>query len=81
MHPIPTSLLGDVVVTSDTTGLLINIVILAVVLVIAFWIVGKMAAPDPIGVILRIIVGVIGLLWLLNMMGAVGGHPFIIYHR
>jgi len=80
MNLNPASLLGAVVVTSDTSGLLINILILAIVLIVAFWIIGKMAAPDPIGVILRIIVGVLGLLWLLNLVGAVGGHPFVLYH-
>jgi hypothetical protein len=68
------------IVASDTTGLLINILILAIVLVVAFWIIGKMAAPNPIGTILRVIVGILGLLWLLNLVGAVGTHPFVIYH-
>jgi len=80
MNLIPASILGAVVVASDTAGLLINILILAVVLVVAFWIIGKMAAPSPIDTILRIIVGVLGLLWLLNLIGAVGGHPFVLYH-
>jgi hypothetical protein len=81
MNLFPASLLGDVVVSSDTTGLLVNVLILAVILCIAFWIVGKMAAPEPLGLILRVIVGIFGLLWLLNLVGAVGQHPFVIYHR
>jgi Co/Zn/Cd efflux system component len=80
MNLYPTSLLAATVVASDTGGLLINILILAVVLIVAFWIIGKMAAPNPIGTILRVIVGVIGLIWLLNLVGAVGGHPFMVYH-
>lgn len=79
MNLIPASL-GAVVVESDTTGLLINVVILAVILCVAFWIIGKMAAPEPIGLILRVIVGIMGLIWLLNLVGAVGGHRFFIYH-
>jgi len=73
--------LFSVVVGSDTTSLLVNVLILAIVLVVAFWIIGSMAAPEPIGTILRVIVGIAGLLWLLNLVGAVGGHPFVIYHR
>jgi len=81
MHLIPPSTLAaTVIATSDTAGLLINILILAIVLVVAFWIIGKMAAPNPIGTILRLIVGIIGLIWLLNLVGAIGGHPFMIYH-
>jgi hypothetical protein len=81
MNLLPASILGDVVVTSDTTGLVINVVILALILAVAFWIIGKMAAPEPLGLIFRVIVGVLGLIWLLNLLGAVGGHPFVIYHR
>ena len=81
MNLIPVSLLGAVVVTSDTTSLLVNVLILAVILCVAFWIIGKIAAPDPINLILRLIVGILGLIWLLNLVGAVGGHPFVIYHR
>lgn len=80
MTLIPASPLAAVVVASDTTALAINIVILVIVLIVAFWIIGKMAAPNPVGTILRVIVGVLGLIWLLNLVGAVGGHPFLIYH-
>jgi Co/Zn/Cd efflux system component len=82
MNLIPASILAaTVVASSDTAGLLINILILAIVLVVAFWIIGKMAAPNPISTILRLIVGIIGLIWLLNLVGAIGGHPFMIYHN
>ncbi len=79
MTLLPASPLAAVVVASDTTSLIVNILILAVVLVVAFWIIGKMAAPNPIGTILRLVVGIVGLIWLLNLVGAVGGHPYFIY--
>ena len=72
--------LAQAIGSSDTADLLINILILAIVLIVAFWIVGRMAAPEPIGTILRLIIGIIGLIWLLNLIGFVGGHRFIIYH-
>ena len=77
--PLPTPSLAAVVVASNNSNLLVNILILAVVLVVAFWIIGKMAAPNPIGTILRLVVGILGLIWLLNLVGVVGGHPFVIY--
>ena len=36
MNLIPASLLGAVVVSSDTTGLLVNVLILAVILLVIF---------------------------------------------
>ena len=80
MHLIPAQLLGAVVVASDSTGLLINLLINVVIIALAFWVIGKMALPEPVGLILRVIVGIIALLWLLNLFGAMGGHPFVLYH-
>lgn len=81
MHLLPAPVFSAVVVGSDTTNLVINLIILVLVLVVAFWIIGKMAAPDPIGTILRVLIGLLGLLWLLNLIGFVGGHQFFIYHN
>lgn len=80
MHLIPAQLLGAVVIASDSTGLLINLLIIALIFSLAFWVIGKMALPEPVSMILRIIVGVIALIWLLNLFGAMGGHPFVLYH-
>jgi hypothetical protein len=80
MNLIPAPLLADVVVASDSTGTLINILIVALIFSLAFWVIGKMGVPEPINLILRVIVGIIALVWLLNLFGAVGGHPFVLYH-
>ncbi len=81
MHLIPASLLGAVVVTSsDAPGTLINILIVALIFSLAFWVIGKMGVPEPVNMILRVIVGIIALIWLLNLFGALGGHPFVLYH-
>ncbi len=80
MHLAPASLLGAVVVASDSTGTLINILIVALIFSLAFWVIGKMGVPEPINMILRVIVGIVALIWLLNLFGALGGHPFVLYH-
>jgi hypothetical protein len=81
MHLISGPLLGAVVVTSDGGSLLINILIVALIFALAFWVIGKMAVPEPINLIFRVIVGIVALIWLLNLFGALGGSPFVIYHR
>ncbi len=50
-------------------SLLITLLIFAVVAYVAFWIIGQIALPDPMGLILRIIVGVSLLLVLLSKAG------------
>ena len=61
MHLAPASLLGAVVVASDSTGTLINILIVALIFSLAFWVIGKMGVPEPINMILRVIVGIVAL--------------------
>jgi hypothetical protein len=80
MNLIPASLLSAVVVTSDAPSTLINILIIALIFALAFWVIGKMGVPEPINMILRVIVGLVALVWLLNLFGALGGHPFVLYH-
>lgn len=78
---IPQASLAYIAVGHATTNLVINLIILVLVLVVAFWIVAKMAAPEPIGTVLRVVIGLLGLIWLLNLIGFLGGHPFYMYHR
>jgi len=80
MHLIPAIPFADVVVASGASGTLINILIMALIFSLAFWVIGKMGVPEPIGLILRVIVGIVALVWLLNLFGALGGHPFVLYH-
>jgi len=69
-----------VVDASNAVGLLINILIVVLIFSLAFWVIAKMGVPEPVNLVLRVIVGVIALLWLLSMVGAFGGHPFLVWH-
>ncbi len=52
--------------------LLLTLLCIALAVYVAFWIVDRVGPPDPFGLILRVIVGVIALVFLVN---AVGGIP------
>ncbi len=47
-------------------SLLVTLLVIAVIAVLAFYIVGQMGLPQPIDMIVRIIVGLIILLYLLG---------------
>lgn len=54
-------------------GLLITLLIIALVVFVAFWIVNEIGLPHPINLIVKVIVGVIALIYLLNALGGVPG--------
>lgn len=49
--------------------MLVSLLIAAVVLVIAFWIINEMGLPHPINMLVRVIVGIIGLIYVLGLLG------------
>jgi len=48
---------------------LIAVLIIAVIVVVAFWIIDNIGTPHPIGMILKAIVGLIALVSLLAKLG------------
>lgn len=53
-------------------SLLLTILVICLVVYVAFYVIGMMGIPDPMNLILRVIVGVVALVYLFN---AVGGMP------
>ncbi|MEY2873710.1 MAG: hypothetical protein RLZZ373_1081 [Pseudomonadota bacterium] len=57
--------------------ILFLLLILVVVGWIAFWVVGQMGVPEPINMVLRVIIGVILLLVLLGMVSGYINVPYL----
>jgi hypothetical protein len=51
--------------------LLITVLVVALIVFVAFWIVDQIGFPNPINMIAKAIVGVIGLVYLLQKTGLV----------
>lgn len=47
--------------------LAVEVILIILFIYVGFWIVAKMALPDPAGLIARVVVGVIGLLLLIAL--------------
>lgn len=54
---------------SASLGLLIFVLIVALIVYVAFWIVDKIGFPSPINWIAKAIVGLVALITLLNKLG------------
>ena len=55
----------------DLIGVLVLLLVLVCIGYVAFWVIGQMAPPDPINMLLRCAVG---LVLLLVLLGAFTGH-------
>lgn len=49
--------------------LIIHLLVVAIVVVLAFYVLDRSRIPDPINLILRIVVAVVALLYLLGVLG------------
>ena len=49
-------------------GLLITVVILALVFYVIYWVVGQIPLPDPFGVVVRVVLGLIAVIVLLGVL-------------
>ena len=54
-------------------SILLTILVIFLVAFIAFWLVDAMRVPDPINMVLKIVIGVIALVALLTKSGLVSG--------
>jgi hypothetical protein len=77
MHLIPASF-AAIVVGSNVVGLLLTILIACLLIWGLFWIVGQMGLPPVPALIARVIIGILAIIYLLNLMGLVGGEPLVI---
>ena len=55
--------------------MIFSLLIFAIILCVAVWIVRLLPLPPPIPLIMQIIIGVFALMWLLHAFGAWGGSP------
>lgn len=54
-------------------SLLITLLVICVVIWLAFWVIGQMGLPEPVGLVARVIVGIIALVLLLERTGVLAG--------
>lgn len=62
---------------SGLLPLLIEVIIVAVVCWLIWWLIGYIGLPQPFDRVLRIIVAIVAVVYLVNLLLGLGGHAFI----
>lgn len=76
MKLIPASFLAAVAV-SDMGNLLIQIVIAGLIVWLLFWFIGWVGLPEPFAKVAKVLVGLVTLIFLINVLLSIGGHPLV----
>ncbi len=53
--------------------LLVHVLIVALILGVVFWAVTLLPLPHPFGLILRVVLAVVAIIWLINLLLGSGG--------
>jgi len=65
------------ITVSALLGVLIWLVIIGCVFVLLWWIVGYIGLPEPFNKIVRVIIALAAVIFLINMLLGIAGHPLI----
>lgn len=63
------AMLGVLVSSGGLINLLVSILVVALVFWLIWWVIGWMKLPEPIGLIVRVVIGIIAILVLLRLIG------------
>ncbi len=71
---IPPSILATIS-GNDATSLLIQLVIAGLIFWLLLWFIGWVGLPEPFAKVAKVIVGLVVLVYLINILGGLSGHP------
>lgn len=57
--------------------LLVELVLVGLIFWLILWFVGYVGVPEPFAKVIKVIVGLCILIYLLNLVMGLGGHPFL----
>lgn len=57
--------------------LLVTLVIAGLIAWLCWWFIGYVGLPEPFNKVARVIIGLAVLVFLINLLMGLGGHPFI----
>lgn len=67
------------IATSGLTGLLVTLVIAGLIFWLIWWFLGFIGLPEPFNKVAQVIVGLVALVFLIDILLRVGGHPLFRY--
>ncbi len=67
------------IASSGLVGLLVMLVIAGLIFYLIWWFLGVVGLPAPFDKVARVIVGLVALIFLIDLLMRVGGHPLLHY--
>ena len=56
---------------------LIELVIGGLILWLCWWFIGYIGLPEPVKKVAMVLIGLVALVWLVNVLMTLAGHPFV----
>lgn len=64
---------------SGLLSLIVTLVVAALVFWLLWWFIDYVGIPEPFNKVVRVLIGLVALIFLLNLLMGMGGHPFVRY--
>ena len=61
--------------TAALIPILVTLVIVAVIFWLVLWFLSWVGIPEPFAKVIKVIVGLVALIYLVNVLLSIGGHP------
>jgi hypothetical protein len=65
----------------DLLSMLVQIVIIGLICWLLFWFIGWCAIPEPFNKVARVIIGLFILIFLINLLMGMSGHPMVEWNH
>lgn len=62
---------------SALLSLLVTLVIVALIFWLVWWFIGYVGVPEPFNKVIRVILGLVVLIYLINILLGMTGHPLV----
>jgi hypothetical protein len=62
---------------SALLSLLVTLVIVGLIFWLVWWFIGYVGVPEPFNKVIRVIIGLVALVYLINVLLSFTGHPLI----
>ncbi len=67
------------IASSGLLGLLVTLVIVGLIFYLIWWFLGVVGLPEPFNKVAQVILGLCAILFLIDLLMRVGGHPLLHY--
>lgn len=60
-------------------SILITLIVAGLIFYLLFWLIGVCGLPEPFNRVARIVLALVAVLFLINLLLGLGGHPLVVW--